>query len=327
MKWILPKILCEITRAPRYKPDIEWSNLVVYNAFRVYEAIFWRRVGIKAEASTAIDFDGNVTRKFFTLEAKLCHIEVLVREWIAQLKRIRVVHPQMVTTTGVRLQLPYSFAIAYDATAITTFGASPKTVSHTVTGSNTLLHGTAVDLNNVVNSFTYNSVSLTRINESSYPGTRYGVASYYLIAPSSGANTLSAGTSSGNLGAACISFSGAKQSAQPDSSGTQNETSQVSTATLTTTVVAADSMIVGTLCDEEGVGGTAGTNTTRAQRSDQGLTYGYSTATVGTGNQSIVFTFSPTIIYGSAYASFAPAGGGGGGAVVVVPTLPFLGAN
>src|SRR5690349_16076088 len=52
-RYILPAILAILTNHPRYLPKIEWANdSCVHNIFRLYELIFWRRVGIRAELSS-----------------------------------------------------------------------------------------------------------------------------------------------------------------------------------------------------------------------------------------------------------------------------------
>src|SRR5579872_3571373 len=77
-RW-LPALAVLLTGKDRHLPEIVWSdNSWVHNIFRVFEMIFWRRDGIRAESSVAVA-DGKVFIKLFTFEAACAHFEALVR--------------------------------------------------------------------------------------------------------------------------------------------------------------------------------------------------------------------------------------------------------
>lgn len=137
-------------------------------------------------------------------------------------------------------------AIALDANSTGVGGtATPQTWTHTCTGSNLMLivnvySNTPSDVTGV----TYNGVAMTSLGNYSYSGVEGNL--WYLINPATGANTVSiAHTSTSNfvIGVAA-SYTGVKQSAQPDSSLTTQTTASATTLTATNTVVAAGSWLI-----------------------------------------------------------------------------------
>lgn len=129
-------------------------------------------------------------------------------------------------------------AIALDTTggdAVTT--GTSLTYSHTCTGSNLIL---LVDVwvtstgSDVVTGVTYNSVSMTLVDKQAV-GSQYHYA-YYLLGPATGAHNVVVSTSSSQtIGSSSISYTGVKQSGQPDASAKQVVGSSTgSTTTLTT---------------------------------------------------------------------------------------------
>lgn len=147
-------------------------------------------------------------------------------------------------------------AIAFDAAS----GAADNggvvtslTFSHTVTGSDTFLVVTAgsnTTSNPTVNSVTYNGVAMTEVDERLNSTVRLSLS--YLIAPTTGANNVvvtwsGAGTGAGQqLNAISASYTGAKQTGQPDSNGFATFTNATVLA-ISTTVVAENSWLSGTL--------------------------------------------------------------------------------
>jgi len=139
--------------------------------------------------------------------------------------------------------------IAWDAATFSddnSGSATTLTYSHTCTGSNRILlvgvglSGETDDVTGV----TYNGVAMTRIgfdgNSASQAVSSY---LYYLIAPATGANNVVVSVSSGqNISSVASSYTGAKQTGQPDSSAT-NDSSTGTTLDLTTTVVATGSWL------------------------------------------------------------------------------------
>lgn len=128
-------------------------------------------------------------------------------------------------------------AIARDAVSNGgALGASPKAFNHTCTGSNLILFVSVFCLaNSTTTSVTYNGVSMTQIGTQNTTGDGYAVFIFYLINPATGSNSVSITTSSGTTTGVAHSYTGAKQSAQPDANGTTTATAATSiTGTLTT---------------------------------------------------------------------------------------------
>lgn len=165
-------------------------------------------------------------------------------------------------------------AIAFDAAsdggAIT---ATSLSWSHTCTGANRILFvgfngdnsGGADDITGV----TYNSVAMTlavkKINPTSGDRNLY---LYYLIAPATGSHTVTISASgSHNLSGGALSYTGAKQSSQPDATTTNVEVSSAS-KTLTTAIVTVNDNSWSVLlegCFDGSSGPIAGTGATLRQ--------------------------------------------------------------
>lgn len=204
-------------------------------------------------------------------------------------------------------------ALAFDASAIKAFTAgSPVTFSHTCTGSDRILivfvwdtagtsHGTT--------GVTYNGVSMTQIGTAqTHPTT--GVSStsaWYLIAPATGSNTISiATTTAGSTAAVAMSYTGAKQSGQPDSNAKNSyNTTAHTTWSLSTTVVASNCWLAAGMVDDSNAP-TAGASTTMRQNSASGFGGFDSNGTVSTGSQTLNFAFSSSGKQTGIIVSIAP---------------------
>jgi hypothetical protein len=322
--WPLPHLLAQFT-GDRYKPEVNWSHKSwIHNAFRLYELLFWRRSGIRLEARTVRDFDGKVFRYFYTTEARLAHIETLTRNCFAQLLKVRVFVPRLVTAEGqIFFASPYVFAIALDTS--TTSGASsasPITLSHTCTGSNLLLNTHTAFAVGFATGVTYNSVAATRIADkvhSTVPD--YSLSSFYNAGPATGANNIVATAASGAGYLEAASYSGCAQTGIPDASTTNQNTASASMTT-SVTVIAANSWAF--LWQGSSSGGiAAGTGTTSRQSPQSGLMFGDSNGALSAGSNSMTITCSS----GSSYAimaSFAPFVAGAG---VTARRLAVLGVG
>jgi hypothetical protein len=195
-------------------------------------------------------------------------------------------------------------AIAYDATSVgTQVNDSTLSWSHTCTGSNRILFvscmsNTSDDLTGV----TYNSVSMTQVGKIQLPSSGRWQYLYYLIAPATGSNTITV-TASGTtfLQGTATSYTGAKQSGQPDSSNTNSGTSTSITAS--TTVVASNCWLV--MGSGDNVGGESAGAGTTLRNSTNGNAISDSNATVSTGSQSLALTISSGR-WGAIIASIAP---------------------
>jgi len=150
-----------------------------------------------------------------------------------------------------RLNFSAPVPIAFDfATGTVNTSGSATSVSwdHTVSGSNRALVVFVYndDATDKVTGVTYNSVAMTRVGvQSNASGqTVYG---YLLLNPATGTHTVAVSASSGSnqLGGISASYTGVKQSGQPDSSNTGGSGSTGSTFSISTTVVESDSLLVG----------------------------------------------------------------------------------
>ena len=180
------------------------------------------------------------------------------------------------------------------------------TYAHTCTGSNLILF-VAVGTNSasdLISGVTYGGVAMTLVDKQQGTSTNYSYL-FYLIAPATGANNVVVSASSScTIYSDAVSYTGAKQSAQPDSSG--KGTSTGATLALSTTVVAANCWLVASGCDFDGVYDTGGLITLRGQSGADGI--GDSDGVVATGSQSLTWDTTPTTNPTSGViASFAPA--------------------
>jgi hypothetical protein len=127
-------------------------------------------------------------------------------------------------------------AIAFDNASNPGFsGSNPNTMSFTTgSGSNRIMVcGFESNGGDDITAFTYNSVALTQINKQADSSGGMSFI-YYLLNPASGSNTVSVTRSgSGNSNLACVTYTGAAQSGQPDAnaaSGPNSHSVSVTTA-------------------------------------------------------------------------------------------------
>lgn len=212
-------------------------------------------------------------------------------------------------------------AIAYDATSKGA-AATPLTltVSHTCTGSNLLLTASVLWFDSAAKTLsgvTYNGVAMT-LGTSNASGN-YKHSMWYLINPATGTHDIVAtwsGAINDNATLIGASYTGAKQSSQPDATATDSSASGTILTTNITTV--ADScMLVDSFADIDNTGApTAGAsqNERNTQASGNGFLDAVSDKLVGTaGVQSMAYTKN-----GAAgrllhlILSLAPAAGGAG---------------
>ena len=136
--------------------------------------------------------------------------------------------------------------------------ASSLTWSHTCSGSNRILFVWGyVEGSNTLTGCTYNAVSMTQITFVTTSGR--SLYAYFLVAPATGANNIvltNSGTS-GMTGLA-ISYTGARQTGQPDSSGSANQGVGITAQSINITTVAANSWIAGGMVNDGGIGSAVG---------------------------------------------------------------------
>lgn len=318
MRYLLADLLSYATRTPRYIPDFEWSSKMwTHNVFRAFEQIFGRALSQQPDGTwssircevTAYAHNGKTYQYAHTWEAACALVEWRIREALSwRPAPFRIYIPVLATPQGVILpQHPFLFAIATDATASGTYGASPRTWTHTCTGSNLCLFIAEFSFGSATVA-TYNLAALTNLGQYIYTnGTnRYGDLGY-LLAPATGSNTASITPAGDGIGVS-VSYSGIKQTGQPDAAiNTQTSGSgTASSLTATVTVTASGSwLMMGTTC--EGAALTAGTGATlRLTGSNPSVAFFDSNGAPGTGSQSMSITESPANRVACGMVSFAP---------------------
>lgn len=293
--WILAKFLAIITRTDRYFPEFEWSkNLWTYNIFRVYEMVFGRKVGVRREVTAYYDKEkGRTIQIAHSLEAVITLAEVAIRNAF-NFRLLKIWIPILWTPQGIPLLAsPYVFAVAFDTAVTGGSSASPTTWSHTVTGSNPVILFGFID--GIVSApdptaVTYNLAALTKLNSQSINDSPNGTITsflYFLVGPSTGANTASITDVGHNYEAASASYSGTSQSAF-----TNQNSGQIASSTVTgslTGVATGSWTLMWTFMGSGGGAPTSGTNWTRRATQDNGG-IGDSNATVS-GSVSIVATY------------------------------------
>ena len=210
-------------------------------------------------------------------------------------------------------------ALAFDASVDggTTSTASTLSWTHTCTGSDRILIVTDNEEADpvTITGVTYNSVAMTLI------ATSAGVASagisqlWYLINPASGANTVTVTrTATANrLVGGSSSYTGAKQSGQPDANTTEAVSSVTSNAVTVTTI--ADNCWTVAGLDTSAGGVTAGAGTTLRQAVTDGSAILDSNAAITpAGSTSLSYNMTSgntTVVMASIAPAVAAAAGGG----------------
>ena len=168
---------------------------------------------------------------------------------------------------------PAKAAIAFDVASEAkdnSGSVSSITYSHTITGSNPILVVVSQAYSQTFSGATYNGTAMTLVSLARYSTSNVYGALWIMQAPPTGANNVVVtlnGTTAGNKQFAIhsMSYTGAAQTGQPDSFGTNTaEGSSVTTFTVTTTVVNSNTWLVGGASEEAGdiAAGSAGAGTT-----------------------------------------------------------------
>lgn len=321
MDRILPFILANITGYPRQKiikgVNFEWSSkLWTHNIFRIYELIFWRKEGIKAEMSYA-----NGVYACHSWESVIALTEQYIRAFLTNFRFVpfKIYVPLLMTPQGMPVfASPYLFAIALDNTPGgmgTGSTGTSITISFTCTGSNLFLLapevGPVVASQNVTG-ITYNAVALTQIGTGQRSPSDRFFGMWYLVGPSTGANNLVTSMPANAQGTTQMvaSYSGCAQSGQPDNSATAQTAGSGTTNSASITTVANNCWIAAIFNDATGSASvTAGVNTT-VRQSNAGSEYGFvdsNMAITPAGSATLSITLGGTVS-GRAYiiASIAP---------------------
>jgi len=306
---MLIKLISILTRTDRYQVEPVYGNLWTYNYFRLYEYIFGRRFGIKAETSIVAQlYEGRTTviYQYHSWESAFVHLERWIRGLIPRTIPIKIWVPQLSTPAGLpNINAGYVFAIALDASSGNrTASATTLTYASTVTGSNVLgLCGASVAEtanSNLITGVTWNSSSMTLYDAQADAFTDY-INMFYIYAPTTG-NVVVTRSSSGTIEACMVTYSGCKQSGFPDAGGKQATTS--STITQTVTTVTDQCWMAGVMMVHRGQ--TMGANTTERAGSGINTYYVDSNGARSTGSNSLTTTQSDSTGSSQVYAAFAP---------------------
>lgn len=211
-------------------------------------------------------------------------------------------------------------AITFDATTqlLIDDGSTSNSVSHTCTGSNLILW-CMVENNNIlgVTSMTYGGVALTKaIEQNEANGQQLSL--WYLIGPATGANTFAVTrvNGAGNSWWQIASYTGAKQTAQPDATtATVGTTETTLTATLTTTADNCWAVMVGYANGANDPSPSAGTGTSKraVMATDRSAFFEPTAVKTPAGSYSTQITAgSAGTVITVVMASFAPFVAGGG---------------
>lgn len=197
-------------------------------------------------------------------------------------------------------------AIAYDASS--SVGATTNTSvswNHTVgSGKNRILFvAYGCGASGQISSVTYNGVAMTRVGSET---TNNNMGLFMLVNPASGTHAVQINLSSSQyIYGGAVSYSGAKQTGQPDSSNVRNASGTTS-GNISTTVVKSGCWLVGVFnAASSGVtGGTNATIRTNLVNSERGIFD--SNGIVGTGSQTANMTSAGNASWGEVVASFSP---------------------
>lgn len=321
MDRILPNLLALFT-GKRYKPTIEWSsNSWTHNIFRLYELIFWRRVGVRCEVSAYWE-KGKTTYQFHTFEAILAHIEGVIRGLIPRTFPVKIHVPMLATPFGNIPVSPYLFVIAYDNSGIQSTTSSNPTISLTVSGSDRciiLAPDNGSGGTSVITGTSYNSVAGTFLTGVAFGGGSAETRQYYLVAPATGTNNAAATGTNSDIRLIASSYTGVNQSSPIDASTTQEN---ASTANFTPTITTLqDNCYIVVSGQNNGGTATASVGTMR-QAAGTGRMLGDNSAPT-TGSNSMTMGGVGTASWGASVVSLAPVASAGG-TVTFVPQLMSL---
>lgn len=199
-------------------------------------------------------------------------------------------------------------AIAFNAATHSAYtNSTSNTLSHTTAGSNRILFVSIYAGSDVVTGVTYNGVAMTQLQKQLMVGAAAGqyIYLYMLVNPASGANNVVVSSSSGLGGyISAVSYTGAKQTGQPNVSNKQAVTSTTSLTTSVTTTL--DNCWLTGYAYHNGTV-VAGTATTLRGGSVNVLqTMDSNGAKSPAGSYSLNTTKSPADFAGHVMAAFAP---------------------
>ena len=311
---LLMKIVSALTRTERFFPNnLQLNGLWVHDAFRWMEYLWGRKYGIQHETSALHD-NGYTVYQFHSFEAVLTHVEEMVRGLVPKLVPVKIWVPVYSLPGGLPMPAsPYLFAIAYD-TSTANAGGTSGSFSYTVTGSNPILFvHTNGDFASTASgqTATYNSVSMTKMlsQNTNSAGTQYGQCTFGLPACATGSNTLAYNSGGADPVRLMVSsFSGAKQTSQPDASAQTKSSGSGNTGnTQSVTVVASNCWIVYGVYNNGGtIAVTSGATKRQNPVSRTDGWWGDTNGTVSTGSNSATCTWASSSNWGTQAVSFSP---------------------
>jgi hypothetical protein len=185
-------------------------------------------------------------------------------------------------------------------------GATSHTIAYTTSGSDRAVACSTRSYDaNAVTGVTYNAVSLTQTGGTTTLGSD-AVKYWYLINPATGSNNFVISLSSSRrLEFNAVSFTGAKQSAQPDA---QAQTSGTSTTATNSVTTVADNSIIACFTHGNGTSGsvTGGTNATLGSQVTDRCGNGYSGLITPAGSTTQVLNWGGSGQWSFGQVSFSP---------------------
>ena len=203
-------------------------------------------------------------------------------------------------------------AIALDSSGTVALSGSPSTGTINNAGGNILFFFINGDIDDTVTSVTYNGVGMTLVQKANAaPGTSRWQYLYYMVGPATGSNTVQVNVSATNIGLAngkFGSFSGAKQTDQPDASGTNTTSGAHTSQSKTLTTVADNCWWIGVMHTNIATQQTdTGDGEFLTDAADSFSTYYSNGAKTPAGNVTMSCTFAASTYSEAIIASFSPA--------------------
>lgn len=218
-------------------------------------------------------------------------------------------------------------AIAYDSVSFDAAGgASPYTVSHTVSGTDKFLlvsvRSQVAGGGDVVTGVTYNGTSMTRINTIRSETNNERGYLYYLINPDTGTHDIVVTASSGNLIAGGASYTGVDQTSPIDANNTSTQGTGTSVS-LSVTTTTDNCWLVGYGDGVTGSGSafTPGSNTTERAENDRNVQFDSNGPQTPTGSYSQNYSWTSNERFFMLIAAIKPAGAA---ASTFLPRATFL---
>jgi hypothetical protein len=203
-------------------------------------------------------------------------------------------------------------AIALDAvSAIQISTGAVKTFNFTISGDDRILFvGIRSNSNSATFGVTYNGVAMTEVDRVSFNSNCNRMWLFMLVNPASGTNNVVVTPSSTVEAFRCatVSYTGARQTDQPDSSNNESQSAST-THDISTTVVTDDSWAIAVFGTGAGQTLSAGTGTTKRTTESMFFAIGDSNGTLEAGSRTLEMT-SNSDTSGMIIASFAPGGSG-----------------